>query len=267
MTCVRQLKAQLRDGALAWQKRTGVPWYQSKGSPSTILFPADGDRHGNFFEPAWAAINADPAWKLRLEKQHSQVKALPEQYQDARELDSSNSSDALLMNFFCAPGAAERLAEKLGVQFGASRRPKFGYRAGVPRLGTTPDTTEIDLYLGDAICEAKLTEATFTAKKHDVVMRYRNIEKLFRVADMPQDGTHFHSYQLIRNVLAAAHLGTRLLVFVDARRPDLVNEWEQVKEAIADEPVRQRCRLVHWQELVVSCEPSHAAFLREKYRF
>jgi len=266
MSYVRELKAQLREGALAWQEKAGVPWYRSKGNPPTILFPPDGARHGNFFDPAWSAINADLAWQQRLEKRHSQTKALPDQYQDAQELDSSNSSDALLMNFFCPPGAAERLAKRLGIRVGSKPHLEFGYRAGVPRLGATPDATEIDLRFGDAICEAKLTEATFTSKQREIVMRYRDLKAVFQVDSLPQSDSYFYSYQLIRNVLAAAHLGARLFVFVDARRPDLQNEWNQVKGAITDEPLRQRCQLVHWQELVESCDPEHAAFLREKYR-
>src|SRR5881397_3811023 len=93
------LKDQLRERAQAWARRPGVLPYRSLGNPATVLFQqsADGDSHGNFFEEAWAAIKLHPEWSCRLEKPHSQSAALPPEYQDlAKELDSSNSSDALL---------------------------------------------------------------------------------------------------------------------------------------------------------------------------
>ena len=90
----------------------GVTCYESLGPSPTIMFPGDPakSRHGNFIDNSYAAILASPTWAKRLEKAHSQRRALPEDRRDnSMELDSSNSSDALLMNCFCYPGAATRI--------------------------------------------------------------------------------------------------------------------------------------------------------------
>jgi hypothetical protein len=99
---------------------------ESYGNPPVIVYPpehpTDEDlsmgislkrgRHGNFFDAAYAAIAARPEWMRRFDKIHAQGRALPkpESGRKWRELDSSMSSDALLMNVFCAPGVAESMA-------------------------------------------------------------------------------------------------------------------------------------------------------------
>ena len=104
----------------------GRPHVESYGSPPVIVYapeyltdeelsvlPArESVRHGNFFEAAYAAIVARPDWMRRFDKIHAQGRALPraESGRKWRELDSSMSSDALLMNVFCSPGVAEALA-------------------------------------------------------------------------------------------------------------------------------------------------------------
>ena len=85
---------------------------ESYGSAPVIVYEPDGIRHGNFFDPAYAAILARSEWMRRFDKIHAQAaRSLPKpQYDTARrwrELDSSMSSDALLMNVFCTPGVAE----------------------------------------------------------------------------------------------------------------------------------------------------------------
>ena len=85
-----------------------LPCYQSLGTPPVILFYSHGNgtRHGNFHDESYRAILARPSWATRLEKPAAAKKALPEERKaGAKELDSSNSSDALLMNCFCYPGA------------------------------------------------------------------------------------------------------------------------------------------------------------------
>jgi hypothetical protein len=81
------------------------------------------------------------------------------------ELDSANSSDALLMKIFCHPDVfdgvtlAPVIAGLLGVD--ATSRPRFGITPGVPLLNGGVDRTEIDLQLGSLFLEAKLTESNF----------------------------------------------------------------------------------------------------------
>ena len=85
---------------------------ESYGNPPVIVYAPHDGRHGNFFDPAYAAITARPEWMRRFDKVHAQAaRSLPKPELDPsrrwRELDSSMSSDALLMNIFCTPGVAE----------------------------------------------------------------------------------------------------------------------------------------------------------------
>jgi len=91
---------------------------ESYGSAPVIVYEPDAGRHGNFFDSAYAAILARPEWMRRFDKIHAQAaRSLPKPQSDIarrwRELDSSMSSDALLMNVFCSPGVAESLASEV----------------------------------------------------------------------------------------------------------------------------------------------------------
>jgi hypothetical protein len=65
------------------------------------------------------------------------------------------------------------------------------------------DRTEIDMKLGDLLVESKLTEVDFQTGPESLVASYRDLEEVFDVDSLPRSGRDFHSYQLIRNVLAA----------------------------------------------------------------
>jgi hypothetical protein len=95
------------------------------------------------------------------------------------ELDSSNSSDALLMNCFCYPGASVRLARALGAA-PIDAIPQFGYRACILLSDGTTDATEVDMLLGDTLVEAKLTERDFTSRPKAHVFRYGAIREVCR---------------------------------------------------------------------------------------
>src|SRR5947209_2305381 len=81
----------------------------------------------------------------------------------ARELDSCNSSDALLMNCFCYPGAAKRVIAALLPSISYTT-PEFGVHGEVALVHGERDATEIDMRIGSAIFEAKLTERDFTSR-------------------------------------------------------------------------------------------------------
>ena len=113
MDWIGQLRSELSSRAQSWAEAQGLPYYLSLGSDPTVLFETnpDGSRHGNFHARAWAAIRANPEWSRRLTKPHQRRSALPEAKQAiAKELDSANSSDALLMNCFCFPGVGSTIA-------------------------------------------------------------------------------------------------------------------------------------------------------------
>jgi hypothetical protein len=95
---------ELSERARNFATRANVTCYESRGAMPTILFLADSgtSRHGNFIDDSYQAILANQGWATRLQKAHSQRHALPEDRRaNAMELDSCNSSDALLMNCFC----------------------------------------------------------------------------------------------------------------------------------------------------------------------
>ena len=173
----------------------------------------------------------------RLRKTHTSARgALPRNDRGFwSELDSSNSSDALLMNVFCFPGVFEgvRAFSLLGLESGAA--PEFGFKARVPLLGGRFDRTEVDMRLGSMLVEAKLTESDFQTREKTIVESYRDFAKVFDRKALPvgreswsrQRGsetraTRYVSYQLIRNVLAAQANDCSFCVLCDARRPDLL---------------------------------------------
>ena len=154
---------------------------ESYGNPPVIVYSPNHARHGNFYDAAYAAIAARPEWMRRFDKIHAQGRALPkaESGRKWRELDSSMSSDALLMNIFCAPGVAESpvVRQTLGVD--GDDLPVFGWKARVPLRSGHFDRTEVDMRWGGLLAEAKLTENDFQARVAAVVEAYRDFDAVF----------------------------------------------------------------------------------------
>ena len=262
-----KLRAELAQRAKRFANTQGVTYYESLGASPTVLFPADPDRlrHGNFIEKSYAAILANPVWGKRLEKVHSQRRALPENRRDnARELDSSNSSDALLMNCFCYPGAAERIFQSFLPSLPTGEL-EFGVAGRVPLRSGESDTTELDMRAGSVIFESKLTEADFTKCPRTHVEKYSNLASVFDVTLLPQTDEAHQSYQLIRNVLSASTHDYYFVLLCDGRRPDLLHEWWQVHAAIRTGDQRKRCTFLLWQEVASACSPPLREFLHAKY--
>jgi hypothetical protein len=84
-----------------------LPHVTSYGELPVVVYQRSecGLHHGNFISASYRAILRRPQWRRRLQKVHSQAgRSLPAADGLWRELDSSLSSDALLMNIFCYPG-------------------------------------------------------------------------------------------------------------------------------------------------------------------
>lgn len=156
---------------------------QSYGSAPVVVFPPENGRHGNFFDTAYEAIAGRPEWLRRFDKIHAQAgRSLPKPPDPARrwrELDSSMSSDALLMNVFCTPGVVESpaLRNALGIEDDAA--PVFGWKARVPLTMGRFDRTEVDMQLGSLLVEAKLTEGNFQTREARIVEAYRDFDEVF----------------------------------------------------------------------------------------
>ncbi len=163
---------------------------ESYGDPPIVVYEPEDDRHGNFFAPAYKAIMATPEWARRFDKVHTQAaRSLPKPQLDLkrrwRELDSSMSSDALLMNVFCTPGVADSAAvgNALGVE--DHTQPVFGWKARVPFASGRFDRTEVDMRLGPLLVEAKLTEANFQMREVRIVEAYRDFDAVFNRKLLP----------------------------------------------------------------------------------
>jgi hypothetical protein len=164
---------------------------ESYGSAPVIVYAPDGFGHGNFFDPAYAEIGQRPEWMRRFDKVHAQAaRSLPKPQIDPkrrwRELDSSMSSDALLMNVFCTPGVVESAAvgNLLGVE--ANAAPEFGWKARVPLANGRFDRTEVDMRLGSLLVEAKLTEVGFQSRAAAIVETYRDFDEVFDRERLPR---------------------------------------------------------------------------------
>jgi hypothetical protein len=156
---------------------------ESYGDDPVVVYCPEGDRHGNFYGPAYAAILARAQWSKRLNKVHAQGRSLPKWAEDPhrkwRELDSCMSSDALLMNVFCTLGVVESAAVRRMLGIGAEGVPEFGWKAKVPLKSGLFDRTEVDMRWGDLLVEAKLTEGDFQTRKAGVVEGYRDFDEVF----------------------------------------------------------------------------------------
>jgi len=187
-----ELRRQLGEQSRIWAR--GRAHVESYGASPVIVFAPENGKHGNFFEPSYAAIFTRPDWLRRFDKVHAQGRFLPkaeaslrgEPPRRWRELDSSMSSDALLMNVFCAPGVADdtRVRGALGVEGDAT--PEFGWRARVPLKNGRFDRTEVDMRWGGLLVEAKLTEADFQAREAVIVEGYRDFEDVFDKELLPR---------------------------------------------------------------------------------
>ncbi len=281
------------------------PHVESYGQSPVVVYAPDGERHGNFFDPAYAAIGTRPDWMRRFNKVHAQARSLPKAGRKWRELDSSTSSDALLMNVFCTPevGRSPDVRSMLGID--ADDLPVFGWKARVPIANGRVDRTEVDMRWGSLLVEAKLTEADFQTCKCTLAEGYRDLDAVFerellprckiavgrrkRSVEFPEEYTHeelrvppdqwepyvwevarevvdgYASYQLIRNVLAAYAYEAGFCVIHDERRPDLREAWFRVMSAVRCAEMRVRLKILTWQELCAVLPQALQEFLGKKY--
>jgi hypothetical protein len=181
-----------------------------------------------------------------------------------KEMQSSNSSDALLMNIFCHPSIRKWTGVKklLGNDLESIA---FGFPGSVRISNGQTDTTEIDLALSDMFCEAKLTESDFTHKRLSVVEKYKGLYETFYVEALPRIGDDYDNYQIIRNLLAATQHDRKHILLCDERRPDLVRRYMTTVSCLRDVHLRMKCRVIFWQEIVVACGNSLREWTEEKY--
>lgn len=246
------LKQEIRKHALAFARRKDLPVDDTHAS-AVIFCRLDDSLHPESLEN----IRMMPDWNLRTQKVHQNVTGV-------LEMQSSNSSDGLLMSIFCHPS----ITKWSGVRK-VLRNDMATIAFGVPgvvkiRNGQT-DTTEIDMALPSAFCEAKLTEADFTHKRPEVVERYDGFQETFHSNTLQKAGRDYDNYQIIRNLLAAKQHNRDHILFCDERRPDLVRRYMSTVSCLRDIEDRMRCRVIFWQEVVAACGQSLRKWVEEKY--
>jgi len=216
----------------------------------------------NFHEPSYLNImkSKNQKWKDRLEKSHSHLK------NGEKEMQSSNSSDALLMNIFCHPDIDKW--KGIAKLFGLSviKEVMFGHNPKLLKNGKPEHTpTEIDLLINNKIiCEAKLTESDFTRKSKKSVEAYDKFERVFNKHYLPQTLEEYANYQLIRNILALEHYSAFYLI-CDARRPDLVKSFYETIRCVNDISLRARCNIIFWQDITKSVGRDLQIYLKNRY--
>ncbi len=237
-----------------------------KSPGEVIIFKKDENKniHGNFLDSSYRNILGKESWRARLEKPHP---SFPGTKQQVKELDSCNSSDALLMNIFCHPKIDEWKSFKRLLGLSKIGEPEFGFLGKVRKNGGQEDATEIDMKLDGILMEAKLTEKDFTKKEKRIVESYDNFKKVFSEELLPQSSEDYLNYQLIRNILAAYQHNLSFLLLCDARRPDLVKEFYSTARCVRDDRLRVKCNIVFWQEIAQNVGEELRDFLVEKYAF
>jgi hypothetical protein len=261
------LRAELSLRALAFAETHALLFERTDGSVPGVLFRLnDCGRHGNFHPLSYREICSSPQWAKRLGKVHNAFKRSRARANwHWRELDCAHSSDALLMNIFCYPDvmASARVQGILGIE--SAVQPEFGFKPRTPLHNGKRDNTEIDMKFDQLLVEAKLTESDFQSARFDLLSRYRDLEALFDLADLPLRNNKYCGYQLIRGTLAAYATGCSFCVFCDARRPDLIEAWYRIMRAVRPFELGYRLKLLTWQELTGVLPSDLQRFLATKY--
>ena len=260
------LRLELGERNRTFKEKHSLAGVLSYGSAPVVVYEPGTGCHGNFHPASYEAIVSNPGWSKRLTKVHTAYRtSLPKADRKWCELDSSTSSDALLMNVFCYPRVLEnaKVQHMLGIE--TIEVPQFGLKARVPLVNNKFDRTEVDMKIGDLLEECKLTEADFQSKAKAVLDAYLDFKDVFDRRALPQSKEKYGGYQLIRNVLAAHALDHSFCLLTDARRPDLIEFWYSVMRCVKLASLRLRCKVLTWQELSAVLPEELDSFLDEKY--
>ncbi len=231
-----------------------------KETDSGYIFFEEDNKNGNFINESYNSIKNNSEWKNRLNKKHSHF---PDE--NIKEIDSSNSSDALVMNIFCFPDIYNWKGIKTLLNIDIFEEAIFGWN---PELKgeNFRSPTEIDMMIGNNIFEAKLTESDFTKKEISILRKYKSFDEIFETDLLINNGL-VENYQLIRNIIAASENECNFTLLVDSRRTDLIKNFFQTIISIKDIELRKKCNFVTWQEIKEKSGKELKYFLELKYGF
>lgn len=208
-----------------------------------IVYAPEEGRHGNFYDQAYAAIVARADWFHRFDKIHSQGRSLPKAERRWRELDSSMSSDALLMNVFCTPGVSDSSAMQRMLGVSESDVPVFGWKARVPLANGRFDRTEVDMRFGNLLVESKLTESDFQCRESAIVESYRDFDSVF-------------DRELLPRVEIRIKRRREAVEFAE----EFTQEWEPPREDAVDEARAFQTALVSEADQCQPWAPGYASY-------
>lgn len=211
----------------------------------------------NFNPDSYSNINSNSKWKKRIGKTLTE-------FPDTLEMQSSNSSDAILMNIFCNPKIIDWKGIKKLFKITDFDEFVFGWK---PYFSNEKShRTEIDLKFNDIIIEAKLTESDFKLKDPEIVEAYDNFSLVFdRTLLELNKNRKYKNYQLIRNILTAYKYKCRFILLVDESRIDLIKEFIKTTNAIKDNSLRNRMDFITWQEITNSVGKTLREYIQTKY--
>lgn len=209
----------------------------------------------SFHPETFANICKKSDYKRRVDKTHPNVDGF-------KEMQSSNSSDALLMNFFAHPKIKEWKSLRDLISIDKSDNIEFGWN---PEFENEKNRkSEIDMRIGDSIFEAKLTESDFTQKELQVVLTYSDVESTIDLQSLTNDNI-VSNYQLIRNLLAAKKHNYKFNVLIDETRTDLIREFYKVKCAIKIKSLADNFNFFTWQEIANCVGADLKNYITKKY--
>lgn len=262
----KKLREQLTQTSKAFALTNGLTFNSgltpAKLPKDAILFD---NPEGNFHPNSWGVIKKNSNHFSRTQKAHSKFDG-----EDSRlEMQSSNSSDALLMNIFCHSQINNWKGLKDLLQIDTLENLSFGYFPGVKLIGNQVDKTEVDLFIKsgnkEILCESKLTETDFVFVPKSRIVRYLNAEMVFNLDNLPTYKGEIANYQLIRNILAAYESNRYFYLFVDARRPDLAKSFFETVRCIKSNELQMRCNIIYWQDIAAVVGKDLSEFLSAKY--
>jgi hypothetical protein len=245
---ITKLKDRLKKNALKICKDLGEQCDERK---SAVLFT---NLEMSFQPETFSNIQSNEEYRDRLNKSHTQAKGY-------KEMQSSNSSDALLMNIFAYPNILENESLRNLLGLNQNESIEFGWN---PVFKNETRKTEIDMKIGDCIFEAKLTESNFTKKSKNIVLKYPNVEQVLDLTTLYK-GEDVLYYQLIRNLLTADKNKYDFKLIVDESRSDLIRAFKKVKEVIKTEELKARFNYLTWQEITDTLENDLKQYIIKKY--
>jgi hypothetical protein len=89
------------------------------------------------------------------------------------------------MSIFCHPDVMTSTSVRVMLGIESEATPEFGFKPRTPLHNGKRDNTEIDMKLGQLLVKAKLTESDFQTARFNLISRYRDLEAVFDLADLP----------------------------------------------------------------------------------